>query len=209
MDRSRKLLFLLLACTLFAGTAFAAEKTAKSYQKLQKEIDAVVKATDKFGSVLKDTTDSLSQLSGADGKKLDKAVKSFRKDAENLSKILTTTTARIENLNKTRSQYFAEWERSTAAISNPDLKKAAEDRRAKIIADHENMTAKASGLRTRIEAFATELADLQLFLGNDPNPGAVATAQPTIDEVVSAGNTLSAEVLEVSRQLAGFARGLS
>ena len=108
-----------------------------------------------------------------------------------------------------RSQYFTEWERSTASISNPDLKKAAEERRAKVMADHTKASDKASGLRKRIDAFATELADLQLFLGGDPNPGAVATAQPTIDKVVVDGNALSGEVLEVSRQLAGFARGLS
>ena len=50
--------------------------------------------------------------------------------------------------------------------------------------DHTEASDRACGLRKRIDGFATELADLQLFLGGDPNPGAVGqhNRQSTIDK---------------------------
>jgi chromosome segregation ATPase len=194
--------------TLIGSVALPAqESAAKAFDKLKKEMEGVAKNTDKYGSSLKNTMQSLSKVSTSDAKNQAKSVKSFQQDVDSLNKALKNATDGIQSLRVKRDQYFSEWERSIAAISNPDLKKASEERRQKVMADHAKLTEQATALRERIDGFMKELADLGTFLGSDPTPGAVASAKSTIEKVLADGNSLANEVQEVSARLSAFAKG--
>jgi hypothetical protein len=51
-----------------------------------------------------------------------------------------------------------------------------------------------------------ELADLTTFLGSDPTGGAISAAKPTIEKVLTDGNSLTREVQEVSSRLTAFTK---
>ena len=194
--------------TLFgSGYLIAEDDAAKSYEKLKKEVEDVAKSTNKYGSSLKDVMQSLAKVSISQAKDQAKAIKSFQKGVEGLNKDLKKTTDQIQSLRDKRTQYFAAWESSIAAITNPDLKKSSEDRRQKVMADHAQLTEKATALRTRIDDFMKELNELSSVLGSDPTPGAVTSAKPTIDKVSTNGDALSKDVLNISGQLNSFAKG--
>ena len=190
--------------------AFPAQKSAtKAYEKLKKEIEGVAKDTNKYGSKLKSTMQSLSKVSTSDSKNQVKAVKSFQKDVDGLNKDLKKATDGIKGLRAKRDQYFSEWERTIAEISDPDLKKAAEERRQNVMASHTQLSERATALREKIDGFMKELSDLTTFLGSDPTAAAASASKPKIDKVLTDGNSLSGEVQEVSSRLLSFAKGSS
>lgn len=200
---------LVLIILLSTGALLAQDTAAKAYEKLKKEIEGIAKDTTKYGASLRSTTQALSKVSNADPKNLAKSIQSFRKEVEGLNKDLKSVTNGIKSLRDKRSQYFAEWERSVAAISNPDLKKASEERREKVMADHAQMTEKATALRERIDVYMKELGEVSSFLGSDPTAGAVSSAKPTLDKAMADGNSLAATVQEVANGLTSFAKGAS
>ena len=190
-----------------SGLLTAQETAAKQYEKLKKEIEGVAKDTNKYASNLKAAMESLSKVGTLEVKNRQKAVKAFQKDADALNKSLKNATDGIKSLREKRDKYFSEWERAIAAISNPDLKKASEERRQKVMADHAQLTEKATALRESINGFMKELADLTTFLGSDPTAGAASAAGSTIGKVLAEGNSLYREVQEVSIRLTQFAKG--
>jgi len=192
-----------------SGALPAQQSAAKAFEKLKKEIEGVAKNTDKFGSSLNKAMQSLSKVNTSQAKDQAKAIKSFQKDVDGVNKALKNATDGIKSLREKREQYFSEWERSVAAISSPDLKKASEERRQKVMADHAQLTEKATALREKIDGFMKELADLSTFLGSDPTSGAATAAKPTIEKVLADGNSLAKEVQQVSSQLTAFAKGAS
>lgn len=207
MHCTRYALAAFLIALMGTATVSAQESAAKAFEKLKKEVEGVAKDTGKYGSSLNSTMQSLSKVSSSDAKDKVKAIKSFQKKAEDLNKALKKATDRIQNLRKKREQYFTEWESSIAAISNPELQKASEERRQKVMADHEQLTEKATELRESINGFMNEVNDLSTFLGNDPTPAAADTAKATIDKVLADGNSLEKEVQDISNQLSAFAKG--
>jgi len=188
-------------------TVPAQESAAKAFEKLKKEVEGVAKDTGKYGSNLNSTMQSLSKVSSADTKNKVKDIKSFQKKVEDLNKTLKKTTDRISKLREKREQYFTEWEKSITAISSPELQKASEERRQKVMNDHEQLTVKATELRERIDGFMNELNDLSTFLGNDPTAAAADTAKGNIDKVLADGTSLEKEVQDVANQLSAFAKG--
>lgn len=209
MHCMRYALAAVLITLLGAPTVPAQQGAAKAFEKLKKEIEDVAKETGKYGSKLNSTMKSLSKVSSSDAKNQVKATKSFQKDVKDLNKDLKKTTDKIQNLRKKREQYFSEWERSISEISNPDLQKASEERRQKVMADHAQLTEKATALRERIDGFMKELNDLSTFLGNDPTAAAADAAKQMIDKVLTDGGSLAEEVQGISNQLAAFAKGSS
>jgi DNA repair exonuclease SbcCD ATPase subunit len=196
--------------SMFGIDAFSAQAGAgKAYEKLKKEIEGVAKDTNKYGAKLKSTLQSLSKVSTSESKNQVKAVKSFQKDVDGLNKDLKKATDGIKNLRAKRDQYFSEWERSIAEISDPDLKKAAEERQQNVMANHTQLSERATALREKIDGFMKELSDLTTFLGSDPTAEAASASKPKIDKVLADGNAIASEVQEVSSQLLAFARGSS
>jgi chromosome segregation ATPase len=182
-------------------------KTAKAYENLRKQMEGVSKNTSKYNASLKKTMQSLSKVTTADPKNLGKSVKSFQKEVDGLNKDLKNATDGIKSLREKRSQYLADWDRSIQSISDPDLKKASEERKKAVTDNHEKLTKQATELREKIDGFMKELADLQTFLGSDPTTGAVSAAKPKIDKVLSDGNSLETSIQEVTSKLNAFAKG--
>ena len=209
MQGIRSVLAVSLIALMGSITVSAQEGAAKAFDKLKKEMESVAKDTSNYSSSLNKTMQSLSKVNSSDAKNKVKAVKSFQKNAKDLNKDLKKVTDKIQSLRKKRDQYFSDWEQSVAAISNPDLQKASEDRRQKVMADHTQLTEKATAIREKIDDFMKEVNDLSTFLGNDPTPSAADAAKQMIDKVLTNGDSLAKEVQEISGQLSAFARGSS
>jgi hypothetical protein len=77
------------------------------------------------------------------------------------------------------------------------------------MANHTQLSERATALREKIDGFMKELSDLTTFLGSDPTAEAASASKPKIDKVLADGNAIASEVQEVSSQLLAFARGSS
>jgi predicted nucleic acid-binding Zn-ribbon protein len=207
--RRPKYFLCLTAFFLVSAGAVFGQSASKEYTQLKKELTEVSKKGDKLGTQLGKTMNSLNAVSAADPKNVSKAFNSFQKDADGLQKALKEARDGMQSLRTKRDEYFAAWDKSSASITNPDLKKISDERRQKVKMEHTALSEEAGQTGTKIDKFMAQLSDLRKFLGADLNASSVAAAKPTIDGVVSSGNALSTDVSGISKKLMGFANGLS
>ena len=204
--------FYLVGAALLAFCAagsLQAQSASKEFSQLKKELNDVSKNADKFGSELSKTMDSLRALPTAEPKNLSKAFGNFRKNCDGLEKALKNARDGMQSLKEKRQSYFAAWDKSSEAITDPDLKKASEERREKVKAQHTELSEQAAQVGQKIDGFMSQINDLRKFLSADQSAPAIASAKPTIDKVLASGTELSADVQGISKKLSGFASGLS
>jgi chromosome segregation ATPase len=207
--RHRHFLCLTAFFYLLGTGAVFGQSASKEFTQLKKELTEVAKTGDKVDTQLNKTLNSLKAVSAAEPKNVSKAFNSFQKDADGLQKALKQARERMHGMKTKRDQYFAAWDKSSAAITNPDLKKISDERRQKVKTEHTALTEEAAQTGTKIDKFMAQLSDLRKFLGADQNPSAVAAAKGTIEGVLSSGNALSGDVKGITQKLKGFAGGLS
>jgi hypothetical protein len=199
---------LTLAAAQFLGPATAsaagyklADKTGASIAEfrdevvnIKKEVDATMTALDKI--VTTATTDPRKAYQDFDKSvpRIDDAAKKARKRAEDM---------------KARGQaYFADWEKEMAAVNNPEIRKLAQERKAKLQAAFDSIRGFMEPARDQFNTWLSDLKDLQKYLNNDLTISGIDAAkdligksktegqgvQQTMDKVIAELNTIVATV---------------
>jgi hypothetical protein len=91
-----------------------------------------------------------------------------------------TVSQQAASSSNQRDQYLAEWQKAQEKMVNPELKAAAEARRAELLPAIEEIKASLGSARSNFDPMMQNLKDLQLFLGADLNTSGLATAQNLI-----------------------------
>ena len=84
------------------------------------------------------------------------------------------------NLNAMRSQgqtYFTEWQKQAEAISDPDLKQRAAERREKLSKAVAEVSDAMKAARDEIAPYSKTSADLQTYLSNDLTPAGIKSVK--------------------------------
>lgn len=161
---------------------------------IKKEVDATVAALDKV--VTTAATDPRKAFKDFDNSvpRLDDAAKKARKRGEDI---------------KQRGQaYFKDWEKELEGVSNPEIRKLAEERKAKLQATFGSIRGFMEPARDQFTAWLADLKDLQKYLGNDLTISGIDAAkeligksktegqgvQQTMDKVVAELNTIVATI---------------
>ena len=124
--------------------------TAKGMSKTGAEVDAIVSQTEL-------TLTSLSNLVYNPAPDLVPQYKSFEKATKKLSSLSKSVDDKALQMKERADAYFAEWDKGMTNISNADLRKTSEERRAVVSGAFEDV---ASSLKKSKEAFDPLLADL-------------------------------------------------
>ena len=73
--------------------------------------------------------------------------------------------------------YLAEWEKSNATITDPDLKKIGDERRVSLQEVLASVDQPMSEVRTSLDPFIASCDDLQKFLANDLTPASIGAVE--------------------------------
>jgi hypothetical protein len=204
--------YILLALTILAALtlpAFAGDDASKANAELQKQMSGLSKSVTTYSTQLNSLVKSLEALRADNGKGLAKAYESFQKNSLGLEKSRKETNAKIEEMSSKRNAYFGAWEKADSTISDPRIKQASQDRRAKVLADHTALGLQAQQTRKELDGFLNKVADLRKFLGANLTTTSVAAAKEPIEEALGQGRTLSPAVGSMAKKLADFVAGLS
>jgi hypothetical protein len=159
---------------------------------IKKEVDATVTALDKI--VTTATTDPR------------KAFKEFDKAVPRVDDAAKKAKKRAEDMKARGQAYFKDWEKEMASVSNPEIRKLAEERKAKLQATFDSIRGFMEPARDQFNPWLADLKDLQKCLGNDLTIGGIDAAkeligkaktegrgvQQTMDKVVAELNTVVA-----------------
>lgn len=205
-NRLLKLALLAIAAAQFPSVTPAtaagyklADKVGASISEFRDEIVNVKKETDNTMVAL----DKIVTTAAIDPRK---AFKEFDKAVPRIDDAAKKAKKRSEDI-KTRGQaYFKDWEKELATVNNPEIRKLAEERKAKLQATFDSIKTLMEPARDQFNVWLTDLKDLQKYLSNDLTIAGVDAAkeligktkteglavQQTMDKVVAELNTIVA-----------------
>ena len=165
---------LLLACSQAGAAGYKlADKVGASIAEFRDEIVDVKKAVDT-------TLASLDKIIAQATIDPRKPFKEFEKNVPRIDSAAARAKKRAKDMTETGKDYFTKWEKEMAAVSDPDIRKLAEERKAKLQATFGNIRTSMEPTRDQFNAWLADLKDLQKYLSNDLTIGGVDAAKELI-----------------------------
>jgi hypothetical protein len=101
----------------------------------------------------------------------------YKKDVEAVVSGFSRTESNLKSMRAEGQSYFAEWEKQAATITDPDLKKSAEERRARLQKAVEAVSSAMEAAGAEIKPYMASIKDVQTYLSNDLTPSGVESVE--------------------------------
>jgi hypothetical protein len=101
------------------------------------------------------------------------AFETYKKDVAALVEGLNKAESSLKTIKTQGQTYFQEWEKQAMSIKDPDLKKSAEDRRARLQKALDAVSTAMDGFREEVKPYVATAQDVQTYLSNDLTPAGV------------------------------------
>lgn len=178
-----------------------ADKTGAGIAEFRDEIVNGQKAIDA-------TMESLSQVAASATTDPRKPFEKYTKDVANLESVAAKIRKRADSMKAQGQSYFEQWEKQMAEVQNPEIRKLAEERKAKLQETFESIRKYTEPLKAQFDPWMSDLKDLQKFLSNDLTIAGVDAAkslfiktqnsglevQKSMDALVAELNTIAATI---------------
>jgi ribosome-associated translation inhibitor RaiA len=194
---------IVLAATSNASAAGykLADKVGAGIAEFRDEIIDIKKAVD----VTMASLDKIVAQATTDPRK---AFKAFDESVPKLDSAASKAKKRADDMRASGKKYFETWEKELAGVSNPDIRKLAEERKTKLQAAFGNIKTAIEPARDQFTPWLANLKDLQKYLGQDLTVGGIdaakeliakskkegATVQQSLDAVIAELNTVVAAI---------------
>jgi hypothetical protein len=185
----------LIATTAAAASGYKqADKTGASIAEfrdeilnVKKEVDATVVALDKI--VTTATTDPR------------KAYKEFEKAVPRVDDAAKSAKKRAEDMKAKGLEYFKDWEKELAQVNNPEIRRLAEERKAKLQATFGSIKVFMEPVRDQFDPWLADLKDMQKYLSNDLSIGGIDAGKELIGKAKTSGREVQQSIDKVIAEL--------
>jgi hypothetical protein len=187
----------------------AAEASAAGYKLADKVGASIAEFRDEIVNIKKEVDNTMSALdkivttAATDPRK---AFKDFDKAVPKIDDAAKKAKKRSEDIKARGQAYFKDWEQDLEGVNNPEIRKLAEDRKAKLQATFGSIRGFMEPARDQFNSWLADLKDLQKYLGNDLTIAGIDAAkeliaktrnegqgvQQTMDKVIAELNTIVA-----------------
>jgi uncharacterized protein YukE len=188
------ILLMFVACATSAPDRAA--KAASSLDVMQQnsarartQIDAVVS--------------SLDTLLDAPADRLRESYDRYARNVKQMNQYADAIRENETDLRNNGNDYLREWQRDAANISDPELRKIAEERRAQIGQSSQSTRATLTSAVGTFETFLRDINDLQKALGNDLTPTGQENVRQTaiVQRIRSEGDRVKAAVRDAEESI--------
>jgi hypothetical protein len=170
---------LLSGCGTTSGYK-QADKTGAGIAEFRDEIVNGKKAVDS-------TMKALSDIAATANTDPRKAYEQYSKEVANLESTAAKIRKRSQSMQAQGQAYFKQWEQEMAQVSNPDVRKLAEERKAKLQSTFESIRKFAEPLKAQFDPWMSDLKDLKVYLGNDLTIAGVDSAKSLFSKTTGEG----------------------
>lgn len=154
---------------------------------VKKEVDATMTALDKI--VTTAATDPRKSF-----KEFDKAVPRIDDAAKKAKK-------RGEDIKARGQAYFKDWEKELAGVSNPDIRRLAEERKAKLQTTFDSIRTFMEPARDQFNTWLADLKDLNKYLSSDLTINGIDAAKELISKTKTEGQAVQQSMDKVIAEL--------
>jgi len=183
---------MLHSCAAPTGHAQATE-TAKTMGDLRTALvavnDAITPVSNSLTELLKDSVDATA------------AYKQFVSASDTLVDRTKTTQTILGDLRARGTAYFSEWEKQNAAITDPDIKKSAEARRAKLAKQLDGLTSAADEVVATYPPYLARIKDARTFLSNDLTKAGIKSIDSTLSHLINEGKDVQKSLTNLVKEI--------
>ena len=186
----------VLLGSLLVVSAGCKKEPDTSNVQLPAELLSLRAETEKGKALLDKTVASLEAIIAAAIADSDPrpAYEAYKKD---LAELVTQTAAvrsRADAMKAKGTAYFAAWNEKLGAIATPEIKAAAEKRRAEIDADYAAITENMAKCREEYDGILSTLQDFGKILENDLNTEGLKALKPKVEPFKAEVKKLQADL---------------
>lgn len=175
------------AAALFTGCASSGSSGYKKADKTGAGIaqfrDEIVKGKNAVDATMK----SLSAVAANADTDPRKSFEQYKKDVAHLESTAANIRKRAESMQQKGQAYFAQWQAELEQVSNPEIRKLAEERKAKLQQAFDEIATITKPLKAQFDPWMADLKDLQTYLGNDLTVAGVDAAKKMFKKTQSEG----------------------
>ena len=164
-----------LAATGCARTGF--DRSANIADTMSKQVTGLQEAKPQVDAMLA----SLEGLTRADGD-MRPAFKTFSETLGDTEKAAARARKSSQTIREKEAEYFAEWQRQAAEITNPQIKAATQARQAEVKRNLESLSQTGRTAGEAYDPFISNMKDIRTYLSNDLTPAGVKRLEPTIEK---------------------------
>ena len=172
-----------LVVTGCARTGF--DRSANIADTMSKQVTGLQEAKPQVDAMLA----SLEGLTRAEGD-MRPAYKKFSETLGDTEKAAARARKSSQTIREKEAEYFAEWQRQAAEITNPQIKAATQARQAEVKGNLESLSQTGRTAGEAYEPFISNMKDIRTYLSNDLTPGGVKRLEPTIEKARRDGAAL-------------------
>ena len=169
-----------------------------------KSVESTVKAIEETRQQIEKTVTGYNSIMDQTAKDTRDAYKTLGKDMNDSDKKVGETRVKVDEMNLEADRHFASWKESSAAITDPALRKRSEERLADAQARFQKIAAAGRDTRQTFETVMTDLRNQSTFLGHDLNAGAIASLKPDAAKFNARARGLLGKVDEVNKMFGDF-----
>jgi len=165
------------------GVGSAQDEGVKQVEQLIKKANAGVESINDTKLQLQKTMEAYNAVLAPDVKDRRDAYKKLQKEVATTEKKRAMVSTRNGEMNVEAGRLFKNWEGSTAAIQDPELRQRSQQRLGQAKARYSEIETNGQGAARLYTPFMKALQDQVTYLGHDLNPEAVATLKPEADKL--------------------------
>jgi chromosome segregation ATPase len=202
---------LVLAAFLVAlgATSAFAQAGPDQTAKLVKTVDSTVKSIDASREQLEKTVAGYNSIMDQTAKDTKDAYKGLGKDITESEKKVEQARLKVDEMNAEAERTFTSWKESTAAITDPALRKRSEERLTDAQARFQKIAAAGKETRQTFDTLMTDLKNQSTYLGNDLNAGAIASLKPDAAKFNSRAKSLFGKIDGVNKMFGDYAASMT
>ena len=179
LQENRKATLALAAGLIALATAPAfAQSGPDQTQKLAKSVESTVKSIGETRLQLEKTLAGYNSIMEQTAKDTKDAYKSLGKDITESEKKVGEARLKVDEMNAEATRQFTAWKESTAAITDPSLKKRSEARLVDAQSRYDKIAAAGKDARQSFDSLMNDLKNQATFLGHDLNASAISSLKP-------------------------------
>jgi hypothetical protein len=141
--------------------------------------------------------DKSAAVAAAAGTLIDKAsvdpkpaYATFKTELKNYDSAVANLTSLRDSLKAQDTDYFAGWEKQTAAITDPDVKQRAVERRAKLQKTADSINKMAADLGAETAPYSALLKNLDVYWSNDLTPSGITSVKDKVSDAKKSAKSI-------------------
>jgi len=190
----------LAIATIAAAALFTGCGTTSGYKQADKTGEGIAEFRDEITNgkkAIDATMKSLGDIAVSANTDPRKAFEQFSKDVANLESTAAKIRKRAQNMREQGQAYFQAWQQQLTNLNNPEIRKLAEQRKAKLQETFDNIRNYSEPLKAQFDPWMSDLKDLQKYLSQDLTVTGVDAAKNLFKKATSEG-------LEVQKSMDGL-----